>query len=335
MTQPRSGESRQSGSRLRSGFRPQADGLEGRILLSVSAGSPLAKDQLREIALASVFPGVSTQSVRQLTNLTYRSDAGRRLTLDVYLPTRQAPEGGWPVLLAIHGGGWRRMSKEDFGPRAAVFVREGFVVVAPNYTLSTPTRPSWPANFQDVRAALAWTRARSSLYHINPSRVAAIGESAGGHLAELLGTVGPIPDGRAETARVQAVVALAGPSDLAALSRDSQQGAGLAVSQLLGGPPRRIRALYVDASPIRHVTADSAPMLLIHGISDRLVPPSQSLRMSAALQSAGVLNRVRLVPAEHRLDFRVAGQNLVPEIVAFLNEAMPRVSRPAFQGVLA
>lgn len=284
----------------------EIEGCEARFLLSGVAPADVSS--------------VSTASVRRLANLPYPSENGRKLKLDVYLPAGKAPPGGRPVVLALHGGGWRRYSKDEFGPRAAVLARSGYVVVAPNYTLSAPRKASWPANFQDVQAAVRWVRNNAARYGIDSGRVAAIGESAGGHLAELLGARSNRLD--RSGSNLQAVVALAGPSDLITLGRESLQGAGLAASQMLGGSPSQLPRLYRDASPVFQVTPSSAPMLLIHGTNDLLVSPDQSAELDRVLRANGV-GSVRLdVPAGHALTFQAGGRDLLRPILAFLKQSL-------------
>ncbi|MFO0956338.1 MAG: alpha/beta hydrolase fold domain-containing protein [Isosphaeraceae bacterium] len=257
--------------------------------------------------------------MRRLANLTYPSENGRKLAGP--LPARrQGARGRAARNPRPPRGRWRRYSKEEFGPRAATFARYGYVVVAPNYTLSAPGRASWPANFQDVQASVRWIRANASKYSIDPGRIAAVGESAGAHLAELLGARSDRSN--RSGSNVRAVVALAGPSDLTTLGRESLQGAGLAVSQMVGGSEARFPQLYREASPVYRVTASSAPMMLIHGIYDQLVPPAQSDELERALMAVGVDSERIAVPAAHALTFQVGGRNLVPPILAFLKRTL-------------
>ena len=134
------------------------------------------------------------------------------------------------------------------------FVSDGIAVVAMNYTLSAPGAPSWPTNFEDVRNAVRWARASAGEFDFNPNHFAAIGESAGGHLAALLGTNpdGPITTGgdTAEgdvygsvSARVQAVVDFYGPTDLAALEQESAVASPAVVSSWEASPARSLRAM--------------------------------------------------------------------------------------------
>ena len=96
--------------------------------------------------------GVPWTAVR---NVSFPTVDGQSELLDVYTPRTPAPTGGFPVMIAIHGGGWRRLDKTGYGLRNAnVFTRDGYVVVAPNYVLSAPGRTTWPENFEDVQAAV-------------------------------------------------------------------------------------------------------------------------------------------------------------------------------------
>jgi acetyl esterase/lipase len=267
--------------------------------------------------LLSTAPGVVR--VVEKATVTYPTPAGPSERLDVYIPPGPTPPGGRPVILAIHGGGWRRYSKAGYGERiASAFVRQGYVVVAPNYVLSTPGHPSWPENLDDLRSAVSWVRSHAGPLGIDPNRLVAMGESAGGNLAELLGTdPGPSGTGVAATA-VDAVIAFSAPSNLRALYAASPGAAGPA-SQFLGGTPRQVPAAYAAASPINHVAPGDPPMLLVHGIQDPLVPVGQSRAMAAALATAGVPHQLILVPGGHALDFPTHYADLTRRLLEFLS----------------
>jgi acetyl esterase/lipase len=145
-----------------------------------------------------------------------------------------------------------------------------------------------------------------------------MGESAGGNLAELLGTdPGPPGTGTAST-QVNAVIAFSAPADLTALYAASPW-AGRAAAQFLGGSPRQVPAQYAAASPIDHVAPGDPPMILVHGLGDPLVPVGQSRAMAAALGAAGVPNQLILVPGGHALDFPVRYEELTHRLLEFLN----------------
>jgi acetyl esterase/lipase len=266
----------------------------------------------REVAMGAV-------RAFEQSSVAYPTQGGPTERLNVYIPPGPAPAGGRPVIIAIHGGGWRRLDKSGYGDRiASVFVPRGYVVVAPNYALSAPGRPSWPTNLDDVRAVVAWVRSSADGLGIDPNRVAAMGESAGGNLAELLGTdPGPSGTGSASP-KVNAVIAFSAPSDLTTLYADSPW-AGRAAAQFLGGSPRRVPAQYAAASPIDHVAPGDPPMLLVHGWQDSLVPVGQSRAMAAALSAVAVPNRLILVPGGHALDFPIHYADLTHSLLEFLS----------------
>ncbi|MEX2261351.1 MAG: alpha/beta hydrolase [Bryobacteraceae bacterium] len=120
-----------------------------------------------------------------------------------------------PVVVWVHGGGWRAGSKDK--PRCLSLVREGYAIVAINYRLSGEA--TFPSQIYDVKAAIRWVRANAKQYGFDPERIAVFGASAGGHLAALAGTSGGVKElegslGNAEeSSRVQAVVDWFGPTD--------------------------------------------------------------------------------------------------------------------------
>lgn len=255
----------------------------------------------------------------RLRNLEYRSDNGSLERLDVYLPSGQAPAGGWPVVMAIHGGGWRRFSKEGYGRRMSLLAEHGFAVVAPNYTLTRRGVASWPANLEDLRGAVRWIRESAPFYGFDPERIAAAGESAGGHLALLLGTMPETTLPGRPSARISAVIDFFGPTDLARLDSESPSAApairGLLGTQQFGDP-----SLYDAASPMTYVGPTSRPVLIIHGDRDSVVPISQAVHLDEALSRFGVPHQfIRIPGARHGFGFGLRGANLIGEVVDFLN----------------
>ncbi len=153
-------------------------------------------------------------------NITYTDAFGQPEKLDVYVPKGTPPSGGWPVIVAIHGGGWRRLDKRDYGTRiASAFVPHGYVVVAPDYPLSSPGNPTWPRNIEDLQTAVRWVRLNAGNFHIDAGRIVAMGESAGANLADLLGTGSSFAGtlNSAGSPAVEAVVSFSAPTDLAPL----------------------------------------------------------------------------------------------------------------------
>ena len=157
---------------------------------------PIHGLERREMLSTMPRPTSGASRVLEQSSVTYPTPAGPGERLNVYVPPGPAPAGGRPVIIAIHGGGWRRLGKAGYGDRiASIFVPQGYVVVAPNYALSTPRHAELAVEpgRRPIRRGLGAVRTRATL-GIDPNRVAAMGESAGGNLAELLGT-DPGPSG--------------------------------------------------------------------------------------------------------------------------------------------
>lgn len=246
--------------------------------------------------------------VRVLTGVPYAAVPGvRPLELDLYLPPAGA--GCVPAVVFLHGGGWRMGSRRSAGPAFATadttpfeqLAGTGIAVASVDYRLSGEAL--WPAPLHDAKAAVRWLRWRASDLGIDQHAIAAWGESAGGHLAELLGLTGDRRDLDGDAgiighdSTVAAVVAWYAPSDLAGVARDAGLDPASRDSreaQLLGAPPVEVAGRAAAASPISYVAATAPPMLLLHGRADRLIPCAQSERLHAALTAAGASCELQL-----------------------------------------
>jgi acetyl esterase/lipase len=265
--------------------------------------------------------------VRFFGGLAYAAPLGfRPLLLDLYRPAAVADPA--PALVVfVHGGGWvrgdRSMVSPSFagwrpGPLARL-AAEGFAVASVDYRLSGEAR--FPAQLEDVSAAVEWLAGRAEEYGFDAGRIVLWGESAGAHLAALLGLRSP---GR----RVRGVVDWYGPADLAAL--DVQVGAAGALTEdpldtrearLLGAPVAEVPELARAASPISHVRAGAPPFLIAHGTADRAVPFRQSEALAAALAEAGVEVRLEAVDGAGHMWAGVADLTpLYDAVVAFARE---------------
>jgi acetyl esterase/lipase len=256
-------------------------------------------------------PLETSRGTRLLTGVPYAALPGiRPLEIDVWLPVRS--EDPAPAVLFLHGGGWRAGSRHLAGPafRGVLpspfeqVARAGIAVASADYRLSGEA--TWPAQLHDVKAAVRWLRARAGELGIDGDRIAAWGESAGGHLAELLGltTGDPALEGDVgvtePSSEVCAVVAWYAPSDLAAMAADTgtdPMDPDTREARLLGAPPPVVPQAAAQASPITHVSPGAPPFLLLHGAADRLVPCVQSERLNSALQQTGLNAELRVYPA--------------------------------------
>jgi acetyl esterase/lipase len=224
-------------------------------------------------------------------NITVAAPVGfRPLHLDLHLPP--GADGPSPVVLWIHGGGWREGSRLELPESIAPFdfhgrlLARGYAVADVDYRLAFEAQ--YPAQLADVQAAIRWLRHYAEQLDIDPARFATLGESAGGHLASMAGLLG-----EGDTA-IQAVVNWYGVADLTTIG--DPQDATTLPAQLLGGPIGDRLDFARSASPVYRVHPDAPPFLNMHGKTDAIVPYAQSERFTDALRAQGI--RCDLYPVE-------------------------------------
>ena len=168
----------------------------------------------------AVAPAPVTKSeagIKVFENLQYGQAGGVALVMDLAMPD-PVPQNPVPAIVFIHGGGWGGGDRQSMSNWIRLLAREGFVTATIEYRLASATAP-FPAQLQDCKAAVRFLRSNAAKYQIDPQRIGAMGCSAGGHLASMLG----LTDGIAEfegdggwnqvSSRVQAVCDCFGPSD--------------------------------------------------------------------------------------------------------------------------
>ena len=245
-------------------------------------------------------------------DVRYGTAGGQDLLLDAYVPDDTNAER--VAVILIHGGAWRTGDKSDVVAEATLLARRGWVVFAVNYRLRE--RDAFPAEIDDVQAAVKWARANAYEYRMDPGRVGALGISAGGHLAAMLATLGEGPPDR--EGRVLVAASWSGPMDLTTLA--GGEAAGLS-TLLLPCRPADCPQRWADASPITHVDPTDAPLLLVNS-DHELVPVDQARAMADRLDTAGVVNQLVVVPGDRH------GHALRDEVgaatVAFLDDHLTR-----------
>ena len=275
--------------------------------------------------------GARSQPTSSKVTYTYKTVGDVDIKADVHrLPGKDVR----PVIVWIHGGAL------IFGDRATVrpdqlqrYLRAGYAVVSIDHRLAPETK--LPDLIEDVRDAYKWVREKGpALFLIDPDRIAIVGNSAGGYLALIAGF--------SVTPRPKALVCFYSYGDIAgqwltrpdphylALQRVTKEEAyGVVGGKVLSESPtfprvvfynytrqnglwsREVAALDPDKereklerfSPIRHVTKEYPPTLLLHGDKDTDVPFDQSVRMAAALKQFGVAHQlIRMRNYDHLFD---------------------------------
>lgn len=240
-------------------------------------------------------------------NIVYGTVDGVELKMDLAKPS--AGSTPCPALVCIHGGAWESGSKDGYAPFIGQFAAHGYVTAAVEYRFA-PKYP-WPAQIEDAKCAVRYLRAHAKELNIDPDKIAALGDSAGGHLALLLGLMDP-KDGLegkggnpGVSSKVQAVVNLFGPTDMRVwrvapeaekeFATNLGKGSEKMLAEFLGTADRSAPVMVL-ASPVTYINAGDPPILTFHGTKDPIVSIDQAKLLHAALKKAGV--RERLVVME-------------------------------------
>lgn len=242
--------------------------------------------------------GGMPEGIRKIADLDYAGTANPRQMLDLYLPEKPAAEGPLPLVVFIHGGGWKNGDKNGGGGRIARFVASGkYAGASIGYRLSDEAQ--WPSQIHDCKAAIRWLKAHAAEYGYDPARIAVWGTSAGGHLVAMLGvsqgvdglegTIGAHTD---RDSSVKCVVDFFGPAEMLTMgdheSNIDHNSSGSPEARLLGGAVQENPDKAKSASPTEHVSKDDAPFLIVHGTRDMSVPYPQSVALEKKLEAAGV-----------------------------------------------
>jgi acetyl esterase/lipase len=242
---------------------------------------------MRAVLIACLMGSPVFAEVKIETDVVYGKAGGRELKLDLAVPP--TGEGPFPLVVCVHGGAWRLGNKRDLQPWLPILAERGYVAVSVGYRLSPDHQ--FPSQIEDCKTAVRFLRANARKYQIRKDRVGAIGYSAGGHLAALLGLTDPKAGFEGtqhaeESSDVQCVVDYFGPTDLSAFSKDESAQKAM-FAPLMGGPYSEKSADHDKASPINHVRKDSPPFLIFHGSKDGIVPIDQSRLFAEKMKKVG------------------------------------------------
>lgn len=195
-------------------------------------------------------------------DVVFRSVGERTLALDIFYPKQTRKRK--PAVLLIFGGGWKSGDKSHNHAMAAALARNGYVAVSAAYRLSPEIQ--YPAAVYDLKAAVRWMRAHAKRYGIDTGKIAALGCSAGGQLAALLGTTNynarfeDTVGNTGYSAAVQAVVDIDGT--LAFHHPESVEGK--VAAEWLGGTYEEKPEIWTEAAPLEHVDSNTCPFLFIN-----------------------------------------------------------------------
>ncbi len=228
-------------------------------------------------------------------DVVFGTGGARDLKCDLYYPPNE--EDDRPGVLIVHGGGWQTGDRDQLKYYGIQLARYGFVGVACEYRLSEEA--IWPAQVCDVKAALRWMRANATRLGIDADKICVTGNSAGAHLALMLGCDTDEFEGEGGSMGVSsecAAVAAIYPPTRLSLGKN-----GDAHNRLFGDAASE--SVAANASPINYADRPFPPTLLIHGNADTVVPCDESFNMYHALKKAGAAVELHMFDgAPHAFD---------------------------------
>lgn len=241
-------------------------------------------------------------------DVVYGKVSGSELKLDLARPA--SGKGPFPAVVWLHGGGWQAGSKSDNGTAIRNLAKQGYVAAAVEYRFA-PRFP-FPAQIEDAKCAVRYLRAHARELNLNPERIGACGESAGGQLALLLGLMDS-KDGlegkggyAGQSSKVQAVVSFVSATDFRKLRKPPREAeeavrgyyGGKSLDQVMTeflGTLDPEAPVMCQVSPVTYVNPGDPPVLTFYGDKDPFVGVEQGEFLDAALKKAGVDSKMVIV----------------------------------------
>lgn len=259
-------------------------------------------------------------------NIPYANDTLKKHLLDIYFPP--VKKLSYPLIVWIHGGAWMKNDKyADMSYMAntlKLFMDKGFAVASIDYRYST-TAP-FPAQVQDCNAAIEYLFENGPQYNIDGSRIALIGFSAGGHLANLVALSANnnvrefYPNKKKPEFKISLVLDFYGPADFKTLKGNDSTDPQNPIKLLLGALPAARPDIARKASPITYIDRHDPPFLIVQGEKDESVNPDQSVLLSGLLTKAGVKNQLIIVPGAPHYGPMFDAENIRIAIADLLDE---------------
>jgi acetyl esterase len=286
---------------------------------------------LKSVLLLVLVSAISLYSAPlDKKDVQYANRGGKPLLLDLHVPDGPGP---FPAAILVHGGGFDGGSKStNVRPLFEPLSNAGFAWFSLDYRLAPEVQ--LPEVIRDINDGIAWVKGNASTYHIDPSKIAIVGESAGGLLVNYIGTHQTGGTG------VAAVVDFYGPSDygqlallrrahperfdMATINRHAANGGGIHFFGVQNLDQTSVAKLHALA-PLTAVHNGMPPFLCIHGTKDDQVAYDQSTQFCGAIRRAGSdCELITIAGGGHGMSrWRTPGmEHWKPEMIVWLKNAL-------------
>lgn len=261
-------------------------------------------------------------SVITKKDVVYGTGSGMNLKIDIYTPS--GVSSPTPLVLYIHGGGFKGGSKNGVADDAEMLARHGAAVAAIDYRLSGTA--VFPAPLHDIKGVARYMKAHASDYNIDPNAFFTLGESAGGVLASLMGVTegntsleGTIGGNTGYNSNVAGVINISG-SYIASIVDTMSGGIKNSIGNEIGCSPVPSMACedeYKALSPEMYITSGDSPFLILHGAKDQSVPTIQATTLDQKLAAVGVPSDVYVASDLAHVGGLLA--RYLDEVISFIN----------------
>jgi len=234
--------------------------------LALAPSQDSKKEKKKKNPAALSFAGAATE--------TYKEASGSRLKLYLFRPEGHQAGDKRPAIVFFFGGGWNGGSPKQFEPHARYLARRGMVAIVADYRVKSRQKTSPFECVKDGKSAVRWLRKNSERLGIDPSRLAAGGGSAGGHVAAATGTVPGLEEDGEDTS----VSSL--PNALVLFNPVFDNGP-------MGYGHSRVKDRFREISPIHNLSKKTPPTIVFLGTKDKLVPVSTAQRYKKLMEKSG------------------------------------------------
>ena len=234
--------------------------------LALTPSQDSKKEKKKKNPAALSFAGAATE--------TYKEASGSRLKLYLFTPEGHQAGDKRPAIVFFFGGGWNGGSPKQFEPHARYLARRGMVAIVADYRVKSRQKTSPFECVKDGKSAVRWLRKTAVRRGIDPSRIAAGGGSAGGHVAAATGTVPGLEEDGEDTS----VSSL--PNALVLFNPVFDNGP-------MGYGHSRVKDRFREISPIHNLSKKTPPTIVFLGTKDKLVPVSTAQRYKKLMEESG------------------------------------------------